>query len=149
MTYEVKVNSLDGMAKLIGAVLGTAIEPDKTKRLANGRMNRPEDRGGHDIDWLNSEDGQFWLGLAEQVGTEVHKLPKHQGRSVDIVANIKQIAQDPTRYGYEGIGEGNWDAVLRPDLHTEDEENFGYSDEDDISEFGYSEVDIEDWNVAV
>ena len=149
MSQERKVNSLDGMAKLIGAVLGTAIEPDNTKRLANGRMNRPEDRGGMDIEWLNSEDGRFWLGLADQIGTDTNKLPKDQGRGTDLVANIRQIAQDPTRYGYEGIGKGNWDAVKTPNTQTEDEENFGYSDEDDISEFGYSEVNLEDWNVAV
>jgi len=147
MGYQVKVNSMEGVAKLIGAVLGTAIEPDNTKRLANGRMNRPEERGGNGIEWLNSEDGKFWLQLAEQIGTETHKLPKDQGRSVDIVANIKQIAQDPTRYGYKGIGEGNWDAVKSPKTQAEDEENFGYSDEDDISEFGYSEIDLKEWAV--
>jgi len=86
----------EGMAQLIGAVIGTAIEPDKTHRLANGRMNRPEDRGGEDVEWLNSENGKFWLTLADQVGINT--------------TAIRQIAQDPKVYGYDGIGHGNWDA---------------------------------------
>ena len=56
------------VAGLIGAVIGSAIQPDKTRRLANGRMNRPEDRGGFGIEWLDSNDGEFWLSLADQVG---------------------------------------------------------------------------------
>ena len=86
----------DGVAQLIGAVIGTAIEPENTYRLANGRMKRPELRGGEDIEWLNSEDGSFWLELTEQVG-------------IDTVV-IRQIAEDANTYGYDGIGHGDWDA---------------------------------------
>jgi hypothetical protein len=83
------------VAGLIGAVIGSAIQPDKTRRLANGRMNRPEERGGFGIEWLDSDDGQFWLSLADQVGIDT--------------ATIRKIANDPDAYGYEGIGHGNWD----------------------------------------
>tara|TARA_Y100000310_G_scaffold327151_1_gene393074 strand:- start:674 stop:1021 length:348 start_codon:yes stop_codon:yes gene_type:complete len=86
----------EGVAQLIGAVIGTAIEPENTYRLANGRMNRPEQRGGEDIEWLNSEDGEFWLNLADQVGIDT--------------AVIRQIAENPHAYGYDGIGHGDWDA---------------------------------------
>ena len=83
------------VAGLIGAVIGSAIQPDKTRRLANGRMNRPEERGGFGIEWLDSNDGQFWLSLADQVGIDT--------------TTIRQIADDPNAYGYEGVGHGNWE----------------------------------------
>ena len=83
------------VAGLIGAVIGSAIQPDNTRRLANGRMNRPEDRGGFGIEWLDSDDGQFWLTLADQVGIDTD--------------TIRKIANDPDAYGYEGIGHGDWD----------------------------------------
>ena len=86
----------NGVAQLIGAVIGTAIEPENIRRLANGRMNRPEHRGGESMEWLNSEDGAFWLNLAEQVGIDT--------------AVIRQIAEDANTYGYDGIGYGEWDA---------------------------------------
>jgi len=84
------------VAGLIGAVIGSAIQPDKTRRLANGRMNRPEDRGGFGVEWLDSDDGQFWMKMADQVGIDT--------------TTIQKIADDPNAYGYEGIGHGNWDA---------------------------------------
>jgi hypothetical protein len=96
------------VAGLIGAVIGSAIQPDKTRRLANGRMNRPEERGGFGIEWLDSNDGEFWLSLADQVGIDT--------------ATIRQIANDPNTYGYEGIGHGNWDV----NGHTVNEENNDY-----------------------
>ena len=95
----------NGVAQLIGAVIGTAIEPENTYRLANGRMNRPEQRGGEDIEWLNSEDGEFWLNLADQVG-------------IDTVV-IRQIAENPNAYGYDGIGYGDWEAQGDANNHAE------------------------------
>ena len=85
----------EAVARLIGAVIGSAIQPDKTRRLANGRMNRPEDRGGEGIEWLDTENGQFWLNLADQTGIDT--------------TVIRSIANDPDAYGYEGIGHGAWD----------------------------------------
>ena len=96
------------VAGLIGAVIGSAIQPDKTRRLANGRMNRPEDRGGFGIEWLDSDDGQFWLTLADQVGIDTD--------------TIRMIANDPDAYGYEGIGHGDWDV----NGHAVDEGNNDY-----------------------
>ena len=96
-----------GVAQLIGAVIGSAIEPDQTRRLASGRMNRPEDRGGEDVAWLNTENGQFWLGLADQVGLDTQV--------------IRQIADSPEAYGYEGIGHGKWDAYENPNDHADAE----------------------------
>jgi hypothetical protein len=87
----------DGVAQLIGAVIGCAVEPENIKRLANGRMNRPEHRGGESIEWLNSKDGEFWLNLAEQAGIET--------------VAIRQIARNPIAYGYDGIGHGEWGAT--------------------------------------
>ena len=83
------------VASLIGAVIGSAIQPDKTRRLANGRMNRPEDRGGEGIEWLDTENGQFWMNMADQIGIDT--------------TVIRQIADDPDGYGYEGVGHGAWD----------------------------------------
>lgn len=85
----------DAVARLVGAVIGNAIEPDKTKRLANGELNRVEQRGGEDIAWLDSSQGKFWLNFAEEIGLET--------------GAIKRIAQNPEQFGYKGIGHGNWD----------------------------------------
>ena len=85
----------EAVARLIGAVIGSAIQPDKTRRLANGRLNRPEDRGGEGIEWLDTENGQFWLSLADQTGIDT--------------TVIRTIAENPETYGYEGIGHGIWD----------------------------------------
>jgi len=85
----------EAVARLIGAVIGSAIQPDKTRRLANGRLNRPEERGGFGIEWLDSDDGEFWLSLADQAGIDT--------------SVIRTIANDPDSFGYEGIGHGNWD----------------------------------------
>ena len=85
----------EAVARLIGAVIGSAIQPDKTRRLANGRMNRPEERGGEGIEWLDTENGQFWLSLADQTGIDT--------------TVIRTIAENPETYGYEGIGHGIWD----------------------------------------
>jgi len=86
----------EAVARLIGAVIGSAIQPDKTRRLANGRMNRPEERGGEGIEWLDTENGKFWLSLADQAGIDT--------------SVIRTIAENPDAYGYEGIGHGIWDA---------------------------------------
>ena len=102
-----QVGMQDAVASLIGAVIGSAIEPDQTRRLASGRMNRPEDRGGEDVAWLNSEDGEFWLGLADQVGIDTK--------------GIRQIANNPEAYGYEGIGHGAWDAYRDANDHADAE----------------------------
>ena len=83
------------VAGLIGAVIGSAIQPDKTRRLASGRLNRPEERGGEGIEWLDTENGQFWLSLADQAGIDT--------------TVIRTIAENPETYGYEGIGHGIWD----------------------------------------
>jgi len=58
----------DGVHDLIAAVIGEAIKPDHTYRLANGRMNRPEERGGETEAWLNTEAGKYWLKLADLTG---------------------------------------------------------------------------------
>ena len=85
---------VEGMYKLIGAVIGEAIKPDATRRLANGRMNRPEDRGGETKEWLNSTAGQYWLNLAELTG------------QIDI-EEIRAIADNPSKAGYDG--KNKWD----------------------------------------
>ena len=84
----------EGVHKLLGAVIGEAIKPTNVYRLANGRMNRPEDRGGDTKEWLASEDGKFWLELAG--------LTK-----VINPATILAIANDPRMGGYDG--QNNWD----------------------------------------
>ena len=119
----------EGMASLIGAVIGTAIEPDKTHRIASGRMNRPEDRGGEDIAWLGSDAGKFWLSLADQVGINT--------------SVIRQIAQDPKAYGYDGIGHGNWDAygnIIEMKVPILDD--VSCDDEPDATELAELEVDM-------
>ncbi|PPR18110.1 MAG: hypothetical protein CFH43_00563 [Proteobacteria bacterium] len=58
----------EGVYNLIAAVIGEAIKPDKTRRLASGRMNRPEERGGETEAWLNSNAGKYWLKLADLTG---------------------------------------------------------------------------------
>ena len=55
----------DGVHNLIAAVIGEAIKPDNTYRLANGRMNRPEERGGETEAWLKTDSGKYWLKLAD------------------------------------------------------------------------------------
>jgi len=59
----------DGVHNLITAVIGEAIKPDNTYRLANGRMNRPEERGGETEAWLKTDSGKYWLKLADLTGT--------------------------------------------------------------------------------
>ena len=56
------------MQKLIASVIGEAIKPENTYRLGNGRMNRPEQRGGETEAWLNSNAGIYWLKLADMTG---------------------------------------------------------------------------------
>ena len=71
MSYVGDINDRQvrqGMHNLIGAVIGGAIQPDNTYRLANGRMNRPEERGGWGKEWLASDTGKHWLKLAELTG---------------------------------------------------------------------------------
>ena len=58
----------EGVYNLIAAVIGEAIKPDNTYRLANGRMNRPEERGGETEAWLNTAAGKYWLRLANMTG---------------------------------------------------------------------------------
>ena len=111
----------DSVASLIGAVIGNAIEPDKTKRFANGKLNRVEQRGGEDIMWLDSNEGKFWLNLAEQIGLETNA--------------IKRIAQNPEQFGYQGIGYGLWDVY--------DGVNEPNDDELDAIEAEYEMVDID------
>lgn len=79
----------EGVLKLIGAVIGEAIKPDATRRLASGRMNRPEDRGGESKAWLESDAGKYWLTLAGMTGV-INPL------------TILAIAQDPIAEGYDG-----------------------------------------------
>jgi len=74
----------DGVHNLIAAVIGEAIKPDNTYRLANGRMNRPEERGGETETWLNTNSGKYWLKLADLTGI------------IDSKA-IRAIAQDDNR----------------------------------------------------
>jgi hypothetical protein len=78
-----------GLQKLIGAVIGEAIKPDATRRLASGRMNRPEDRGGESKVWLESDAGKYWLTLAGMTGV------------IDPL-RIVEIAQNPNATGYDG-----------------------------------------------
>ena len=79
----------EGVQKLIGAVIGEAIKPDATRRLASGRMNRPEDRGGETQVWLESDAGKYWLTLAGMTGV------------IDPL-RIVEIAQNPNATGYDG-----------------------------------------------
>ena len=79
----------EGIHKLIGAVIGESIKPDTTKRYVNGRMNRPEERGGETKAWLASDDGRFWLKLAKLTG-------------VINPATIIAIADNPEKNGYDG-----------------------------------------------
>ena len=58
----------EGVYNLIAAVIGEAIKPDNTYRLANGRMNRPEERGGETEAWLNTAAGKYWIKLANMTG---------------------------------------------------------------------------------
>ena len=58
----------EGMYKLIASVIGEAIKPENTYRLGNGRMNRPEERGGETEAWLKTESGKYWLRLADLTG---------------------------------------------------------------------------------
>ena len=74
----------EGVRNLIAAVIGEAIKPDKTRRMANGRLNRPEERGGETESWLNSNAGNYWLKLADLTGI------------IDSKA-IRAIAQDDNR----------------------------------------------------
>ena len=74
MTEETQIGDMDnprvreGVHNLIAAVIGEAIKPDHTYRLANGRLNRPEQRGGETEAWLNSNAGKYWLKLADLTG---------------------------------------------------------------------------------
>jgi len=74
MSEEIQIGDVtnpkirEGMHNLIAAVIGEAIKPDKTRRLANGRVNRPEDRGGETKAWLSTTSGEYWLKLADLTG---------------------------------------------------------------------------------
>jgi len=71
MSEEIQIGDMtnpkvrEGVHNLIAAVIGEAIKPDKTRRLASGRLNRPEERGGETKEWLSSESGKYWLRLAD------------------------------------------------------------------------------------
>lgn len=118
--YEDYQFPVEGMAQLIGAVLGTSIEKENIVIRPNGRMNRPEDRGGLGVDYLQGEDGKFWLELAESVALETSKLlPKFQGIDKSLAETIQRIASDPEKFGYQGIGKGNWDAQKEPQRDIE------------------------------
>lgn len=128
---DMDINGIhEGIAQLIGAVIGTAIKPENTYRLASGRMNRPEDRGGEDVEWLNSENGKFWLTLADQVGINT--------------TVIRQIANNPKAYGYEGIGQGNWDVYSNIiELRRTMLDDAPFDNEPNDNELAKLEIDIE------
>ena len=58
----------EGVLNLITAVIGEAIKQANIYRLKNGRMNRPEERGGDTEAWLLTDAGKYWLKLADLTG---------------------------------------------------------------------------------
>ena len=90
----------EGMHKLVASVIGEAIKPDNTHRLGNGRMNRPEERGGETEAWLKTDSGKYWLKLADLTGI------------IDSKA-ILAIANDPNKERVGRYVEGDIDNIAQ------------------------------------